>query len=116
MQERREEPRAEVEIEVRYRTAQEFLSAYAKNISGGGIYVRTAEPLPLNQAVRLRFSLPGSSHQFDVSGIVVWSNPGSNHSSLPTGMGIKLVDLDPQARDLITKFVKAKSPNQAAEK
>ena len=86
MQERREEPRAEVEIEVRYRTAQEFMSAYARNISGGGIYVRTAEPLPLNQGVRLRFTLPGISHQFDVSGIVVWSNPGSNHSSLPTGM------------------------------
>jgi uncharacterized protein (TIGR02266 family) len=116
MQERREEPRAEVEVEVRYRTAQEFLSAYARNISGGGIFVRTAQPLPLNQGVRLRFTLPGVSHQFDVSGIVVWSSPCSSRTSLPSGMGIKLVDLDPQSRDLIAEFLKVKSPAPAAEK
>ena len=116
MQDRREEPRADVEVEVRYRTAQEFLSAYSRNISGGGIFVRTAQPLPLNQGIRLRFTLPGISHQFDVSGIVVWSNPGSNNGSLPTGMGIKLVDLDPQSRDLLAAFVKAKSPTPSAEK
>lgn len=116
MQERREEPRAEVEIEVHYRTTQEFLSAYARNISGGGIFVRSAQPLPLNHAVRLRFTLPGISHRFDVSGIVVWSNPGSGRSSLPSGMGIKLLDLDPQSRGIIAEFVKTKSPAPASEK
>jgi uncharacterized protein (TIGR02266 family) len=109
MQERREEPRVEAEIEVRYRTAQEFLSSYSLNISGGGIFVRTSEPLSLNRVVRLRFMLPGISHCFDVSGIVVWSNPGSSRSSLPPGMGIKLVDLDPHSKHLLAEFIKAKS-------
>jgi len=109
MQERREEPRVEAEIEVRYRTAQEFLSAYSLNISGGGIFVRTPEPLPLNHPVRLRFMLPGISHRFEVNGIVVWSNPGSSRSSLPPGMGIKLVDLDPHSKQLLAGFIKAKS-------
>jgi uncharacterized protein (TIGR02266 family) len=109
MQERREEPRVEAEIEVRYRTAQEFLSAYSLNISGGGIFVRTSEPLPLNRVVRLRFMLPDVSHRFEVSGIVVWSNPGSSRSSLPPGMGIKLVDLDPRSKQLLAEFIKAKS-------
>jgi len=115
MEERRAEPRAEVDIEVRYRTAQEFMSAYARNISGGGIFVRTAEPLPLNQTVRLRFTLPGIPDRFDVNGIVVWSNPGSSRSSLPSGMGIKLLDLDPHSRELIDEFVKVKSPAPAQE-
>jgi uncharacterized protein (TIGR02266 family) len=116
MEERREEPRTEVAIEIRYRTPREFLSAYTRNISGGGIFVRTAQPLPLNQGVRLRFTLPGISRRFEVSGIVVWSNPGSNHSSLPTGMGIRLVDLDPQSKEIISDFVKAKTGTAAAEK
>ena len=116
MAERREEPRAEVDIEVRYRTAQEFLSAYSQNISGGGIFVRAAHPLPLNHSVRLRFTLPGIPHRFEVNGIVVWSNPGLSRNSLPSGMGIKLVDLDPHSRELITEFVKAKSPAAASEK
>jgi uncharacterized protein (TIGR02266 family) len=116
MEDRREETRTEAEIEIRYRTRQEFLSAYSRNISGGGIFVRTGQPLPLNQSVRLRFTLPGISHRFDVSGIVVWSNPGSNHSALPSGMGIRLVDLDPQSKELIAGFVKVKSRTAAVEK
>jgi hypothetical protein len=35
---RRAGPRAEVELEVHYRTAQEFTAAYVRNISGGGIF------------------------------------------------------------------------------
>ena len=116
MPERREDPRIEVDIEVRYRTAQEFLSAYSRNISGGGIFVRTAQPLPLNRGVRLRFTLPGIPHRFDVSGIVVWSNPGSGRSSLPSGMGIKMVNLDAQSRQLIADFVRGKSATPAPEK
>jgi len=116
MSEQREEPRVEVEVEVRYRTAQEFLSAYSRNISGGGIFVRTPQPLPLNHTVRLRFTLPGIPHRFDVNGVVVWSNPGSGRSALPSGMGIKLLDLDPHSRELIADFVKAKAPAPVLEK
>ncbi len=116
MPEQRKELRTEVEIEIRYRTAQEFLSVYARNISGGGIFVQTAQLLPLNHGVRLRFTLPGISHRFDLSGIVVWSNPGSKQSSLPSGMGIKFLDIDPQSRELIADFIKAKSPTPSAQK
>ena len=115
MVERREDPRVEVDIEVRYRTAQEFLSAYSRNISGGGIFIRTAQPLPLNRSVHLRFTLPGIPHRFEVGGIVVWSNPGSDKSALPSGMGIKLVDLDVQSKQLIAEFVRGKSAISAAD-
>ncbi len=116
MSEQREEPRVEVDVEVQYRTAQEFLSAYSRNISGGGIFVGTPQPLPLNHSVRLRFTLPGIPHRFEVNGIVVWSNPGSGRSSLPSGMGIKLLDLDPHSKGLIAEFVKAKSRTPVLEK
>lgn len=116
MERRQEHPRTEVEIEVQYRTEQEFLSAYSRNISGGGIFVWTPQPLPPNHAVHLRFSLPGIAHPFEVSGIVVWSNPGSSRSFLPSGMGIKFVDLDPRSRELIDEFVKIKSSSPTLEK
>ncbi len=116
MIERRENARADVEIEVRYRTAQEFLADYSRNISGGGIFIRTVKPLPLNQGVHLRFTLPGVPHQFDVSGIVVWSNPGSGRNALPAGMGVKLIDLDEQSKQLIAEYVKTKVAAPVAEK
>ena len=111
MRERRGEPRVEVDVEVHYRTAREFLSAYTRNVSGGGIFVRTQHPLALNQGVRVRFTLPGITHNFECNGTVVWANPPSSGSALPAGMGIKLEDLNPEARTLISEFVKAMAPS-----
>jgi type IV pilus assembly protein PilZ len=115
MRDRRSEPRAEVDVEVHYRTAQEFLSAYTRNISGGGIFVRTQHPLGLNQVVRVRFTLPGITHSFECKGTVVWANPPSNRSTLPAGMGIKLEDLDPEAHALLSEYVKTKTSSPAPD-
>ena len=110
MQEKREQPRAEVEIEIQYLTVQEFLGAYAQNISGGGLFIRGQRVLSLNQPVRLRFTLPGVSQRFEASGIVVWSNPSPSRSSLPSGMGIKFMNLDATSKSMIEQFVKSKAP------
>ncbi len=109
-QERRGEPRAPVAVEVHYRSAQEFLSAYTVNISGGGIYIKTKEPLPLNRTVHIRFTLPGIARVFDLHGLVVWTNPHPSRSSFPSGMGIKFENLDAEGKNLIAGFVKAKLP------
>jgi len=108
MPERRDEQRIEVELEVRYRTAQEFLSAYSWNISGGGIFIRTQQPLPLNREVQLRFTLPGIDRTFMAHGLVVWTNPHPSRSSFPSGMGIKFMDLDPAAKNILADFVESK--------
>ncbi len=105
MDERRQSPRMDVEVEVHYRTAQEFVAAYGRNISGGGLFVSTTEPHALNQPVLLRFTLPGVDHRFEIKGIVVWSHsaPGS---SLPSGMGVKFVQIAPEDTKRILDFVK----------
>jgi uncharacterized protein (TIGR02266 family) len=114
-QERRVDPRAPAELEVHYRSAQEFLSAYTLNVSGGGVYIMTKEPLPLNQVVHLRFTLPGVARVFNLQGLVVWTNPHPSRSSFPSGMGIKFMDLDPEGKKLIAGFVKAKLPAPPTE-
>ena len=117
MEERRADPRAPVELEVHYRSAQEFLTAYTVNISGGGIFIKTREPLPLNQAVHLRFTLPGIARVFNLHGLVVWTNPQPSRSSFPSGMGVKFMNLDAEGNILIAGFVKAKlSPPPPEEK
>ena len=110
MEDQRADPRAPVELEVHYRSAQEFLTAYTVNISGGGIFIKTREPLPLNQAVHLRFTLPGIARVFNLHGLVVWTNPQPSRSSFPSGMGIKFMNLDPEGKKLIAGFVKTKLP------
>ncbi len=107
MQDRRADPRADVEVEIdlHYRTPQEFLTAYSRNISGGGLFIKTPQPQSLNQKVLLRFSLPGNSRKLEVHGVVVWANSGTARSSFPSGMGVKFVDLKPEDQQLITDFV-----------
>lgn len=109
-QDRRADPRADVELEISYRTAQEFNAAYTKNISGGGIFIKTQQPLPLNKEVQVRFTLPGVSHIFEATGLVVWTNPHPSRSSFPPGMGIKFANLDPESRKIIAGFVKQRLP------
>ena len=109
MEEKRQQSRAEVDVEVQYRTPQEFLGAYARNISGGGVFIHSQRVLSLNQPVRLRFTLPGTSQRFETGGLVVWSNPSPSRSSLPSGMGIKFLNLDSKAKSLIEEFVKSKT-------
>jgi uncharacterized protein (TIGR02266 family) len=110
IQDKRTDPRAPVEVEVHYRSAQEFLSAYSLNVGGGGIYIKTKEPLPLNHEVRLRFTLPSIARVFNLQGLVVWTNPHPTRSSFPSGMGIKFMNLDPEGKKLIAGFVRAKLP------
>jgi uncharacterized protein (TIGR02266 family) len=104
MVEQRKDARAEVEIEIHYRTAQDFLAAYSKNISGGGIFIRTPQPQPLNQAVLVRFTLPGLPNRFEFRGIVVWNNT-STRGSFPAGMGIKFLEIPPKAAEVLADFV-----------
>ena len=115
MPQRREEPRAEVEIEVHYRTAQEFLSAYARNISGGGVFIRAQQPLPLNREVHLRFTLPGIDRTFKVHGLVVWTNPHPSRSSFPSGMGVRFMELDPEDKKILTDFAESRTTPLSAQ-
>ncbi len=105
MAERRREDRVEAELEVQYRTAQEFLAAYSKNISGGGIFIRTQQPLTLNRPVVVRFTLPGVDHRFEVQGIVVWTNSTPSRTSFPAGMGIKFLHMKKEDSELIADFI-----------
>ncbi len=114
-QKHRADPRVDVDLEVQYRTAQEFTAAYAENISGGGIFIRTQQPLSLNREMQLRFTLPGIQRTFVVRGLVVWANPSPSRSSFPPGMGIKFMDLDPEVKTIIAGFVEGKLPAAAAE-
>lgn len=103
--ERRAESRTEIALEVHYRTPHEFVTAYAKNISGGGIFIRTDTPEPLNQLILLRFTLPGLERTFEVRGLVVWSHLPSPRTSFPAGMGVKFLDVSAEDKQAITEIL-----------
>lgn len=105
MAEQRIYPRADVKLEVQYQPVPEYLTASSMNISSGGIYICTPQPQPRDREILLRFRLPGVAHPFQLSGLVVWSNPGTGRSPHPAGMGIKFLNVTETDAKLIADFV-----------
>ena len=56
--------RLQHELLVAYRTVDGFITDWAVNISRGGIFINTRNPLPVGTTVRLIISLPDAAFPF----------------------------------------------------
>jgi uncharacterized protein (TIGR02266 family) len=104
-EERRAHPRADVAVEVQYQTPQAFVAAYTRNISGGGIFVETDHPRPLNDQLTVGFRLPGVDHAFLVRCTVAWCQLRSTHA-FPAGMGLRFLNLTKAEVQMVSEFVR----------
>ena len=107
----RNDDRVETEIRIAYRTVGSFLSDYALNLSKGGVFIHTDNPLPPKTMVRLVFSLPGVPVLFDVSGRVRWSQQEFDEGDELPGMGIEFVHLE----EKVAKWLEAHVDKLRAE-
>jgi len=116
--EKRKGARAPIEIRVEYRTVGSFLSDWVVNISRGGMFISTENPLRVGANVRLVFSLPGMPFMFDVNAEVKWSQTEpSDRQALP-GMGVEFVEIDERVQKRIEAYVKQHAdemPDQDSE-
>jgi uncharacterized protein (TIGR02266 family) len=106
--ERRTSARAELEIEVGLETDHNFYTGLTQDISTGGVFVATHELRNRGEHVVLKFTLPGVATPFQVEGEVRWIREVTGFSRShenPTGMGIKFLNLSPQAKMLIASFL-----------
>jgi type IV pilus assembly protein PilZ len=97
--------RLQHELLVAYRTVDGFITDWAVNISRGGIFINTRNPLAVGTTVRLIISLPDTAFPFDLTGRVARVNEFDNPSNQVPGMGIEFVDVDEEKRGRIERFV-----------
>lgn len=100
----RRQPRLPISLKVQYRTTGAFLVAYSINLSKGGIFLETSEPLEVGEHVSLQFEVPGGG-SLAVDGVVAWVRQGSE-DGLPDGMGVQFENLDQQYGDRIDGMVR----------
>ena len=106
MTQERQHERIALAFQVEYRTAGAFLVAFSSNLSAGGLFVETTQPLAVGQAVSLQLTIPGSG-PIPVQGVVVWSRPQPSEGK-PAGMGIRFSEpLDVQHGEAIDRIVAA---------
>ncbi|MBI3182274.1 MAG: TIGR02266 family protein [Myxococcales bacterium] len=97
--------RLQHELLVAYRTVDGFITDWAVNISRGGIFINTRNPLSVGTTVRLIISLPDTAFPFDLCGRVTRVNEVDNPSNQVPGMGIEFIDVDEEKRARIERFV-----------
>ena len=106
--ERRKHQRVPTQILIKYRSADQFFSDYIQNISRGGIFVPTQQPLPENTQLQISFSLPNYDRLITTEGIVVHSvHANSACTDSPAGMGIQFKALSEKNQQLIDAYIES---------
>ena len=90
----RKHPRIDLVNEVFFQAGPQEVRACWSDISEGGIFVQTMNPLPVGNQVRLKIRFEADPALYLAVGIV-------RHSLSSVGMGIELTHLHPKAKRLI---------------
>ena len=79
------------------------------NLSVGGMFLITQEPLPVGTNFRVCFALPASKDDITATGEVLWSRSQREAPDRQPGMGVKFKNLSPDDRKRIRSFVEARA-------
>jgi type IV pilus assembly protein PilZ len=88
-------PRTAVELNVEYQKLNTFFHDYTRNISQGGTFIHTANPLEVGTEFMFRLKVPDLMEPLSIRGRVKWivtedqakANPGTSEP----GMGIQFL-------------------------
>jgi len=113
---RRKDPRFDVKVKVDYSTREMFVSNYVTNLSKGGVFIQTDDPLPLQSRINLTFFLPDLDIKIEAKGKVVWTyDIKKGTGNIVPGMGIKFTDLSAQHKTLIEDYIqKLSNPSRTS--
>jgi type IV pilus assembly protein PilZ len=109
--ERRDDDRAPIKLEVQYKRLNTFFADYTKNISRGGTFIRTGRPLAIGTSFVFVLVLPpaptaAEGTRLELSGVVKWVVPTEGATEeQPAGMGISFVFEDDGQRDRVDALV-----------
>jgi uncharacterized protein (TIGR02266 family) len=120
--ERRVKPRYAIALQVTLVGGHNFYLGLSENLSEGGLFVQTQNPLAIGTTIRVEFTLPTSGDTFTVVGEVRWvrlpdavredhNNYGAADAEAGTpGIGIRFTEMTPETSAAITKFISIRNP------
>ncbi len=82
--------------------------ARAVNMSTGGLFITTLEPIELKARLVLEFLMPATMNSIQVQGEAVWSRPCASQEKQLQGTGIKFVNLKEPHLSLIRDYALSK--------
>ena len=116
---RRKYDRIQISLKVDYSTAEAFNKRYLHNIGIGGVFIVTDKPLPVDTDFLLELSLPDGKKELKINCMVTWKRKREALSKegkrLPSGMGVKFLELKPEERYRIQKIIQVKKKKKSQD-
>ena len=115
--ESRKDPRVRIAgVRAKYeRAGGEASDDQVKNLGRGGIFIATGRPLVVGKLVHVELSIPGDADTLSATGRVVWIRGVTVTDDRPAGMGVKFIDVDEGALEVISRMVREhESPKPGA--
>ena len=102
--------RFDLEVKVDLESDHNFYTGLTQNISAGGLFIATHQLRKIGDRITMNFSLPGAEKPVSVECEVRWIRENTALQKLDgsTGMGVRFIDLSPEASTAITKFLQSR--------
>ena len=101
----RKEERVEKTLSLKFKTPQSFKEAYTANISTGGLFIRTQNPLKTGEQFLLKMQMPGLSELMKIKCEVAWARKAAGDAEgKPAGMGVKFIGMPEKDNQMLKKY------------
>lgn len=106
---RREHSRFSVDLDVTVGSDHNFYAGFAENLSAGGVFIATHKLKPVGSKIECSINLPDGV-QMRALGEVRWVRIFNETSDTPPGMGVRFMDVSPEAVESINAFLARREP------
>jgi uncharacterized protein (TIGR02266 family) len=107
--ERREHTRIEVQVEVSLESTTQLYTGLTGDLSEGGVFVPTWQEVPVGSEIDLELTLPNGTIR--TRSVVRWRREMSTLTpDVPPGVGIGFLEMDDDARELLSEFCASREP------
>ncbi|HTM20767.1 MAG TPA: TIGR02266 family protein, partial [Kofleriaceae bacterium] len=108
----RQAARTPVTLKIKFKssTLDQFIERYSVDVSHGGIFIRTKDPLPVGTQLRFEFQLKDASPLIRGEGTVVWTREHDpNRAGVAPGMGVRFDRLAEGSQEVLDKILAQKT-------
>jgi uncharacterized protein (TIGR02266 family) len=102
-------------IKFKSETVDHFIARYGADVSPGGIFIRTRDPLGVGTSLRFEFNLANGQSLLNGNGTVVWvREPDQSRAGVVPGMGVRFDKLTPESQNALGAILAGKGSKEGS--
>jgi len=109
------DPRSAANLRIKFRSDNlpQFIERYAMDVSRGGIFIRTREPLAVGTSLKLDFQFQNGGALLAGEGTVVWVREvDPKRTNVPPGMGVRFDKLSAESQAALEQILIEKAKRE----